>query len=103
MSFKGLLVSQKMSAQSILVHLRIIKALLTYAIKYPDSKDSRILGTYFDSMNSILEKVGTFIGIIELWWDSRLHLCLLSYPSGMTPNLLVEAISSEILRRKAKR
>ena len=99
---KRLLVSQKMPAQSVLVHLRIVDTLLNHLMKCPDSKDSRVSRTYFDRTKSILGKVGGFIGVTESQSDSRLHLHLLSYPSTMIPNLLTQIMPSEVLRRKAK-
>ena len=91
-----------MPAQSVLVYLRIVDTLLNHLIKFPDSKDLRVSRIYFHRTNSILGKVGRFIGVTEPQSDSRLHLYLLSYPSTMTPNLLTQIMPSEVLRRKAK-
>ena len=98
---RRLLISQKMPAQSVLVYLRVVDTLLTHLLKCPESKDTRVSRTRFDRKNSILGKVGGFIGVTEPQNDGRLHLHLLQYSSTMSPNLLTQIIPSEVLRRKA--
>ena len=91
-----------MPAQSVLVYLRAVDNLLSKLIKCPESKKIRISRSYFDRENSIIGKVGGFIGATEPQSDSRLHFHMLTYPSTVSPELLTQVTPSDILSNQVK-
>ena len=91
-----------MPAQCVFTYLRAVDVLLNKLIKCLQTKSTCVSSIYFDRKNSVLGKVSSIIGVIELQSDSRLHLHMLSYSSTMSPSLLSRVIPSDILREKVK-